>query len=588
MDGTLTIEDGSPLRLSSTCSCRNDAALRNALPCGSACAMAAPGAPAASVQPGAARAPQRRPSLRSVGPALRALPRPRPAIFLRLFPLAGRRPRDGAGQQEAPHRGQAAAASRAAGARHRLGLGRARRSICARDPAPTSPGVTLSEEQHKVAQRARRGRRPRRPRPLPAARLPRGDRAVTTASSRSACSSMSACSQYRDVLPQAARAAAPTTASPCCTRSAAWTGRAPPIRGCANTSSPAAIRRRCPRCCRRSSGRGLWVTDIEILRLHYAETLRAWREPLRSRTATASAPSTTSASAACGSSTWSAARSPSAATATWSSRCSSPSGRRGAADPRLHGRLGTRPQPRRRESADRRAPESEILHPARTRQSRAIAGTYRGIVPAFAQAVDRLRVRGRTGARPVIWLGAHGKHHDSRVTPLREPDLERVPQPPANTEAEQALLGAILDQQPALRPGRRVPAAGAFRRPGARPHLRRDRQADRARPDRQPGHAEEPVRPGRRARRDRRRAIPGAARRIGRHDHQRRALRPHDPRPAPAPPADHDRRGRRQRGLPARSRRPARRADRARRSETVRAGVDRPGRGRLPRRSRRR
>src|SRR5262245_16389831 len=32
----------------------------------------------------------------------------------------------------------------------------------------------------------------------------------------------------------------------------------------------------------------------------------------------------------------------------------------------------------------------------------------------------------------------------SRVTPLRESDLERVPQPPANTEAEQALLGAIL------------------------------------------------------------------------------------------------------------------------------------------------
>src|SRR6266511_720209 len=32
----------------------------------------------------------------------------------------------------------------------------------------------------------------------------------------------------------------------------------------------------------------------------------------------------------------------------------------------------------------------------------------------------------------------------SRVTALREPDLERVPQPPANTEAEQGLLGAIL------------------------------------------------------------------------------------------------------------------------------------------------
>src|SRR6266403_4231105 len=30
------------------------------------------------------------------------------------------------------------------------------------------------------------------------------------------------------------------------------------------------------------------------------------------------------------------------------------------------------------------------------------------------------------------------------ITPLREPDLERSPQPPANVEAEQALLGAIL------------------------------------------------------------------------------------------------------------------------------------------------
>src|ERR1700761_2188225 len=32
----------------------------------------------------------------------------------------------------------------------------------------------------------------------------------------------------------------------------------------------------------------------------------------------------------------------------------------------------------------------------------------------------------------------------ARITPLREPDLDRVQQPPANTEAEQALLGAIL------------------------------------------------------------------------------------------------------------------------------------------------
>ena len=55
------------------------------------------------------------------------------------------------------------------------------------------------------------------------------------------------------------------------------TGRARPIRGCANTSSPAAIRRRSPRSCRWSSGPRLWITDIEMLRLHYAETLKAWR-----------------------------------------------------------------------------------------------------------------------------------------------------------------------------------------------------------------------------------------------------------------------------------------------------------------------
>ena len=39
--------------------------------------------------------------------------------------------------------------------------------------------------------------------------------------------------------------------------------------------------RRSRRCCRRSSDVGLWVTDIEILRLHYAETLRDWRRRFR-------------------------------------------------------------------------------------------------------------------------------------------------------------------------------------------------------------------------------------------------------------------------------------------------------------------
>ena len=48
---------------------------------------------------------------------------------------------------------------------------------------------------------------------------------------------------------------------------------------------------------------GLVVTDIEILRLHYAETLQAWRERFLAR-GTRRARSTTSGSAACGSSIW--------------------------------------------------------------------------------------------------------------------------------------------------------------------------------------------------------------------------------------------------------------------------------------------
>ena len=42
--------------------------------------------------------------------------------------------------------------------------------------------------------------------------------------------------------------------------------------------SRAAIFRRSRKCCRRSSARELIVTDVEILQLHYAETLKAWRE----------------------------------------------------------------------------------------------------------------------------------------------------------------------------------------------------------------------------------------------------------------------------------------------------------------------
>ena len=56
---------------------------------------------------------------------------------------------------------------------------------------------------------------------------------------------------------------------------------------------------------------GLIATDIEILRLHYAETLRHWRHRSRRQAATRSPRCMTNASAACSSSICAAPRSPS-------------------------------------------------------------------------------------------------------------------------------------------------------------------------------------------------------------------------------------------------------------------------------------
>ena len=55
----------------------------------------------------------------------------------------------------------------------------------------------------------------------------------------------------------------------------------------------------------------LWITDIEILRLHYAETLSAGRRPLPERTASACR-TYDERFAECGKCTWSAPRWPSA------------------------------------------------------------------------------------------------------------------------------------------------------------------------------------------------------------------------------------------------------------------------------------
>ena len=159
----------------------------------------------------------------------------------------------------------------------------------------------------------------------------------------------------------------------------------------------------------------------------------------------------------------------------------------------------------------------------------------------------------------------------SRVTPLRDTDPELIRTPPYNTEAEQALLGALLINNMAY------PRVSEFLQPehfGNAVHARiyrRDRQADRARADRQPGHPEKPVRPGWRAAGDRRRAISRPARRRRGDHHQRRGLRARDPRPLPAAPADRAGRGRGQRRLPPRSRRPRGRADRAGGEKAVRS-----------------
>ena len=73
----------------------------------------------------------------------------------------------------------------------------------------------------------------------------------------------------------------PTTVLPCCIPSTARTGRAPPAPGSRSTSSPAATSLPCRKSLPQIEGAGLYVTDIEILRLHYAETLREWAPPLR-------------------------------------------------------------------------------------------------------------------------------------------------------------------------------------------------------------------------------------------------------------------------------------------------------------------
>ena len=155
--------------------------------------------------------------------------------------------------QEAPPRRQADDQARHEGARHRLGLGRARplsgRDLRRRGDRRHPVGGTA-----QAVQRARRAARRRGPRAVPAQGLPPPRRALRP---HRLGRHVRACGRrpLQGILrARCTRAARRTTVSPCCTRSTAPTGRAPPAPGSRSTSSPAAISRPCRKCCRRSRG----------------------------------------------------------------------------------------------------------------------------------------------------------------------------------------------------------------------------------------------------------------------------------------------------------------------------------------------
>ena len=234
-------------------------------------------------------------------------------------------------------------------ARYRLRLGRAR-ALSRQRMRRRVTGLTLSIEQLEVARRAA----PPRPGSPTASAFELRDYREDDGQLRPhrLGRHVRACRRrpLPDLLPQGEGAADARRRGAAALDRPHATGRARPIPGCANTSSPAAIRRRCRRSCRWSSGLRLWITDIEILRLHYAETLQAG--------ARASSPTRDRVRALyderfcrmwefylAGSEIAFRHRGPPRLSdADW------PSGRRRAADPRLHVRLGA--QPRARAAAD--------------------------------------------------------------------------------------------------------------------------------------------------------------------------------------------------------------------------------------------
>ena len=134
---------------------------------------------------------QRRPPLRSRRAALRPLPRQRPAIFLRVFRPSGCHARRGAAGQETAHRGQADGRSGPAACSISAPAGAAWGFISAQ-----VAGAGYVQWHHPVGGAAggSRASAPRRPACRTGcssnSRITATPRAPSTASSRSACSSM--------------------------------------------------------------------------------------------------------------------------------------------------------------------------------------------------------------------------------------------------------------------------------------------------------------------------------------------------------------------------------------------------------------
>ena len=194
------------------------------------------------------------------------------------FEAGRRRSRGGAARQEAAHRRQARHRAGPARARHRLGLGRARAVSRQDGRLRRDRRDAAATSSSKISQRARRQGRPRRAGALRVQGLPQGRPAGSTASSRSACSSTSAstttpptsarCGELLAddgvaLIHTIGRAEPPTATNAFIAKYIFPGGYIPAL------SEMAAGHR---------AARGSSITDVEILRLHYAETLRAWRE----------------------------------------------------------------------------------------------------------------------------------------------------------------------------------------------------------------------------------------------------------------------------------------------------------------------